>query len=134
MAARLIPTRSNDMSNGEKMHNALHKALIKDLEKNWALDWDDTVQSVYDGFIEDLQEDIRIEAKSIGWDDGDGDVPIGCEVFIVPYISDAGDMPEIGKPIALSEILIALCLSHGEEEADIMLEKSLSAFRAKRKR
>ena len=117
------------MSNGEKMHNALQRAIVKDLTKNWELDWEDVVQSVYDSFIGDLQEDIRIEAKSVGWDDGEGDEPIGCEAFLISYIADEGDMPEIGKPVPLSDVLVHLCLSHGVEEADIMLEKSLSAFR-----
>lgn len=118
------------MSNGEKTHTAMQKAIVKDLMKNWDLDWDGVVDSAYNGFIDDLRDDIIIDIKFIDADENAGEIPAE-EVVLTCMINDQGDMPDIGNPFLLSDILVHLFTVHDGWQATRMLKNTLAAFKKK---
>ena len=121
----------NDMSNGEKMHTALIAAMKKGIVEHFELGWDGVAAAAYEGFIEDVRDDIRVTHAYIELDKETYRNPVDAEVKVVAYLSDEGDVPDISREVPLSEILSGLCDMEGAEETMRLLNNSIAAFKKK---
>ena len=119
------------MSSGQKMHAALIAAMKKGIVEHFELGWDGVAAAAYEGFIEDVRDDIKVRFALIELDEATDKNPVDAEVKVVAYLNDEGDNPNIGREFQLSEILLRLCRFEGPEETLRLLNNSIAAFKKK---
>lgn len=112
------------MTNGIEMQEALEKAVLEAITRDFTLDWSDGVDAVYKGFIRDLKADVVPELQM-------GETADGHELFGIVWFADDNEAVIVGSKEPLSEMLHQAVLNYGKEEALAALETSLARFRAK---
>jgi hypothetical protein len=115
------------MSGGEKMYDALMKGVVKSITFNWEPEWSDFAQPLYEAFVEDAMEDLRIIALTPRHDKETGELFPDTEVAISCWISEVDDT--LSRPFALSDILVDLYENTDEEDFEIILERSIAKAR-----
>jgi hypothetical protein len=111
------------MSNGEKMYDALIKGVVKSITFNWEPEWSDFAKPLYEAFVQDATEDLRIIALTPRYDKETGELLPDAEVSLSCWISKVDDT--LSKPFALSDILVDLYENTDEEDFEILLERSI---------
>lgn len=116
------------MSNGTKTYEAVRGSVLAAIVKDFNPDWDALVSSAYEGFIADVQDDLKIEIEVQDFDEED------AVMSIQPYLL-GGDLDsevfDLMEPLLLSDLLFRTISSYGKEHALRALNNTLTAFYAK---
>ena len=113
------------MGSGNKMYDAIKEGVLNSLS-DFNPDWDTLANDAYEGFIEDLKDDVRVDIFSFEEDENTDE-----EAVLQAYIADDGDESCIGKSALLSDLLIDLAYITSREHAVRVLSNSVAAFQAK---
>lgn len=124
------------MSNGEKTYEAMElrikQAIIKDFMedfiKDLTFDWEELCGDAYKGFVLDLEDDLTAE-MTVGWFDGDDEIPEDERELEVHYVIDDNAVEILSKSNSLSDMLIESYKRHDKEMLPC-LERSLKRFYA----
>jgi hypothetical protein len=113
------------MSNGTKTYEAVRDSVLAAIVKGFDPEWDVLVGAAYEGFIADVQDDLKIEIEVQDFDE---------EMSIQPYLL-GGDLDsevfDLMEPLLLSDLLFRTISSYGKEHALRALNNTLTAFYAK---
>lgn len=113
------------MSSGTKIYAAVKLSVLAAIVKGFDPDWDVLVGAAHEAFIEDMQDDLKIEIEIA--DDGE-------EMSIQPYLlgSDLNsEIFDLMEPLLLSDLLLKTISYYGKDKALKALNDTLTAFYAK---
>jgi hypothetical protein len=113
------------VSSGAKTYDAVKFNVLAAIVKGFDPEWDVLVGAAYEGFIADMQDDLKIEIEILDDDE---------EMSIQPYLlgddlnSETFDLME---PLLLSDLLLRTISRYGKDNALRALNDTLTAFYAK---
>lgn len=113
------------MSSGTKTYDAVKINVLAAIVKGFDPDWETLVGAAHEGFIADMQDDLKIEIEIEDDDE---------EMSIQPYLLGSHPNSEVFslmEPLLLSDLLLKTISHYGKDIALKALNDTLTAFYAK---
>lgn len=116
------------MSSGAKTYDAVKINVLAAIVKGFDPDWDVLVGAAHEGFIADMQDDLKIEIEIP--DDDEEDAVMSIQPYLLgdDLNSEVFDLME---PLLLSDLLLRTISHYGKDHALRALNNTLTAFYAK---